>query len=416
MEREIISATIQDVRKLFIFKQHLYGEKLQGTFRNKMITILRDAGYIQWDPVTVVAPSHMISIWSRIGYFKAEELEKMMWNDREAFLHWVPTAWIVLTEDYPIFHSLMKNYPDSLRSGWTSHIEPAREFMESHKDLEYKVINHLRQGPANTAQLSGYGKKEKSNDGWSTGNEVTRLMFHLHMSGRVMVSGHSKNQNVWSLTDDYLPEWTVKTEFTYKELERRTAIRALKALGVASEQDIFGYFIRGRYLNLKSTLKDLYEEQEIVKVSIVGQPKSKSMFLLSEDVGRLDSIISEKGENEVNLVSPFDNLLTLRKRLKRLFNFEYSLEQFVPEKKRKYGTYVLPVLYGSEMVGRIDARLDRHAGILEIKSVYAEPGYEGDELIADKLMNRIEELANFLNAERIVFGNKKPEKWSNYLS
>ncbi len=338
-----------------------------------------------------------------------------MWDDRKAFLHWVPTAWIVLTEDYPLFYSLMRNYPDSLKRGWASHIDPAREFMNSHKELMNKVLTHLKRGPADTSQLSVYGKKQKSTDGWSSGNEVTQLLFHLHMSGKVMVTGHSGNQNIWALTENYLPEWAEKIEFSHDDLEKKTSLRALKALGIASEQDIFRYFVRGRYTNLKTTLKDLVDESDIVRVRIEGETKSRQMFILNEDAEKLHSISSDDWDKEVALISPFDNVVTLRERLERMFSFEYRLEQFVPKKQRKFGTYVLPVLYGSEMVGRIDARFDKQNATLTVNSVYAEQGYGEDETIGMKLMRKIEDLASFLGAETISIGNKKPEKWSRFL-
>ena len=415
MESERITTTLEAARRLTIWKQLLSGNTPEGTFKQKVTSVIRSTGYIQWDPVTVVAPSHLISLWSRIGNFDWSELDRMMWEDKDALFHWVPIAWIVLTEDYPIFYSLMKRYPDSMRKGWASHAGPAMKFLDSHQELKRRVIERLKNGPAETGHFRDYGKRKKSPDGWSSGNEVTQLLFHLHMAGEVMVAGHSKNQNVWALTEDFLPPGTVKSTLPVEELERITAIRALKALGVAPEFDIYRYFIRGRYTILKDILKQLVEDGEVVNVQIDGRPKSKPLFLLANDKRALDAIMSDKWEPQLNLISPFDNMITLRDRTQRMFNFDYILEQFVPKEKRKYGTYVLPILWDSNLVGRIDAKLDKARRTLNINGVFAEPGYGNDAVIGNKLHEKIGDFAKFLGAERIIYSEKKPEKWSKYL-
>ena len=416
METEIISTSLEAVRRLAISKQFLSGNAPEGPLNNRIKTIIRSIGYIQWDLVTVVAPSHIISIWSRIGRYDWSVLDKMMWNDKEILLHSVPTAWIVLAEDYSIFYSLMKRYPDSMRRGWASHVESAKKFLDSHKGLRQNVIRKLEEGPAETSQFKRYGRRTKSPDGWGTGSEVGQLLFHLQMTGEVMVSGHSGKQNVWSLADQFLPGGIDRTIIPQDELEKKTAERALKAMGAATERDIFVYFIRGRYIDIKGTMKQLLDDGTVITVRVDGKPGGKQLYLLSEDRNALDSIMKDKWEPRLNLISPFDNIITLRDRTKRVFNFDYKLEQFAPKDKRIYGTYVLPIMWGSNLVGRIDVKMDRNVNSLIINSVFAEPGFEGDSLIGEKLQEKIEEFASFLGTERIVFGAKKPEKWSRYLA
>ncbi len=416
METEIITTTLEAVKRLTLSKQFLAGNTPDGPFNNKLKTIMRNTGYIQWDPVTIVAPSHLISIWSRIGKFGLTELDKMMWKDKEAIFIWSPIAWIVLTEDYPIFHSLMKRYPDSMRRGWASHAVSARKFLDSHYELKQKVLGKLKEGPAETGQFRDYGSRKKSPDGWSFGNEVNELLFHLHMSGEVMVSGHSANQNIWILTDDFLPKWADRTIFSTEDLEKIGAQRALRALGVASEADIYRYFVRGRYTNLREILRQLVEDGKVVKVRIEGQTKDKPLYLLSEDKRTLDSIMSDRWEPRLNLISPFDNIITLRDRTQRMYNFNYILEQFVPKEKRKFGTYVLPIMWGSDFVGRIDVKLNKNQKTLNINGVFSEPGYDKEPTIGIKLSEKIGEFSEFLSVEKILYGEKKPEKWKKYLS
>ncbi len=416
MENEIISATPENVRRLFIYKQHLDRDSLRGSFREKFNSLMDDICFVQWDPVTVVAPSHLISIWSRIGKFKWAELDRQMWDEKSVFLHFTPTAMLVRMQDYPIFYSLMKNYPESLGNSWRSHIPPARKFIQDHKELRLQIMDKLRKGPADIKQFREFGKREKSQDGWSSGNEVTTMLYYLHMMGDVMVSGHVGNQNQWTITDEFLPEWVEKKDLPLNDMECIMAQKSLKALGIATATDINKYFVRGRYWNLNETLKRMVDESKILKVSIEGERKGRQMFINSEDVKTLEKIEKNGGTSGMKLISPFDNIISIRERLKRTFNFDYTLEQFFPKEKRKFGTYVLPILWNDQLVGRIDAKLEKKNGILQVNSVYAENGFEKVKEIGEKLDETVRDFAEFLNVEKVSYGNVRPDEWGRFLS
>ncbi len=407
---------MQDARRLFILKQHLQDFKVPGTFGDKVTSLIRDIGYIQWDPVSVVVPSHLISLWSRIGNFDHNELDTLMWKDRDVFLHWTPIAILALTEDYPAFYSLMKRYPDSLGKSWRSHIEPARKFIDSHEELREKVLERLKDSPADISAFRDLGKRDKITDGWSSGNEITTLLYHLHMMGEVMVSGHSGNQNTWALSDQFLPRGVDKTVLPVNQVDKIAAERSVKALGVARQYDINRYFVRGRYSNLGEALSRLEEDSRIIRVEIEGEPKRDAYYVHSDDVKLLERIGRDRWHPRIKLISPFDNLITIRERTRRMFSFDYTLEQFVPKEKRKYGTYVLPVLWDDRLVGRIDAKLERDRKTLLINSVHAEKGFEESSEIPERLSCVINEFADFLGASTVTYGRNKPQGWERYLT
>lgn len=411
----MITLTTEQARKLFLIKQHLVGDKLQGSFNEKVISLVRDIGFIQWDPVTTVAPSHLITLWSRIGRFEWNELENLMWDTKEIFLHWAPIAFLVLTEDYPIYHSLMLEYPDSLGKAWRSHIEPARKFLESHAELQKKLIEKLSSGPIETATLNNLGKKEKSVDGWSTGNEVTRLLIQLNMRGKVIVSGHVGNQNIWSLTDDFLPKKTQRKHLSVEDLEEKMAIRSLKALGVASDFDINRYFVRGRYRKQEEVIENMVSRGIIQNVRVNNQKGRRKYYILPDDLKLIENLDREPWEGNIKLISPFDNIISTRERAEKLFNFKYSLEQFVPKEKRVYGTYVLPILWQDKLVGRIDAKMDKVKHVLNIIAIYSEPGLEKELKIPQELSELLNDFAGFLGAESISYGSKMPDGWKKTL-
>ena len=109
-------------------------------------------------------------------------------------------------------------------------------------------------------------------------------------------------------------------------------------------------------------------------------------------------------------------MITLRDRVQKIFNFDYILEQFVPKEKRKFGTYVLPILWDSNLVGRIDAKFDKNKKILHINGVFAESEYGKDAVIGSRLGEKVEEFAEFLDAEKVLYGKTKPEKWAKHLT
>jgi len=205
-----ISTTAQAVRRLAVTKQHLSGRLPKKANREELVDLVRDLVYVQWDPVPIVAPSHIISIWSRVGEFRLTDLDRLLWVDKRFLLHWIPFASIVLTEDYPIYRSLMERYPESLARGWRNHIPRAKKFLAGHTDLRKRILSELRGGTLTLTQFKDYRTK-KSPDGWSSGSDVSTMLFHLHMKGEVVVVGRQGNQNLWGLTEKFLPR-VAKTE------------------------------------------------------------------------------------------------------------------------------------------------------------------------------------------------------------
>ena len=114
MNDETITTSLESVRRLFVTKQHLAFELPKQVSREHVLSVVRDLCYVQWDPIDAVAPSHVISLWSRLGSFKRSDLEGLLWDDRKLFMHWNP-ATLVPTEYYPMCYSLMKRYPVHLR-------------------------------------------------------------------------------------------------------------------------------------------------------------------------------------------------------------------------------------------------------------------------------------------------------------
>jgi uncharacterized protein YcaQ len=129
-----------------------------------------------------------------VGDFRLSDLEGLLWNEKRLFLHWVNfAASILLTEDYPLYYSMMIRYPESIGKSWGARKPRTRKYLAEHRALAKSILNQLKKEPLQQTQFAEY-VQTKSADGWSSGSEVSRMLFHLNMTGEVLVAGHQGNR------------------------------------------------------------------------------------------------------------------------------------------------------------------------------------------------------------------------------
>ncbi len=379
-----------------------------------MLSVVRDTCYIQWDPMAAVAPSHVIAFWSRVGKYRTADLDRLLWDEKRLFLHWAPMASIVLAEDYPIYSRLMRRYREPGIGSPSGHYARARKFLAEHKELRSRLLRELKAGPLRLDQFKDYTRTGRAADGWTSGSEVTRMLFLLLSMGEVMVVGHEGNQNVWGLTGNFPPRLSEKRESSEDEFEREAAQRAIRALGIAFAREVYVYFPRDRYLSLDKTLKRLAEESIIRRIKIEGLP-DKERFIHEKDVPLLESMQTDAWQPRMTLLAPFDNLIADRARSTRLFGFDYIHENYLPESKRKFGTFVHPILSGDKIIGRADLLEDKASGKLLVNSVHTERGAPSDKQTGTMIAETMEDLGEFLGTKEIVYTSRVPPAWKNAL-
>ncbi len=409
----MLSCSLEDARRLQVTKQHLSGKLPVRSTSEQMLSAVRDTCFIQWDPITAVAPSHVIAFWSRIGKFRLSDLDRLLWDERKFFLHWTPMASIVLTEDYPLYSALMRRYREPPAKTSIKYLIRARKFLADHKELRTRILNELKAGPLRLNQFKGYAPTGRAPDGWSSGSEISNMLFQLLKTGEVMVVGHEGNQNVWALTGDFPSKSAKNRELSEDEFEREAAQRALRALGIAFAREIYLYFPRDRYLALDTTLKQLEEESIIHRIKIEGIT-DKERFIHERDIPLLESI-DDKWQPRLTLLAPFDNLLGDRARTQRLFSFDYVHENFLSESKRKFGTFVHPILWGDRIIGRADLLKDKTTGKLLVNCVHAEPGIPVDKEIGQRIAETMEDFGEFLGTTEVVYTSRVPAAWKSSL-
>ncbi len=157
------------------------------------------------------------------------------------------------------------------------------------------------------------------------------------------------------------------------------------------------------------------EESAIRRLIVEGFSKRDERYIHDEDVPLLESMATSAWQPRMSLLPPFDNLICSTARTGRLFGFDYVREQFLPKEKRRFGTYVLPILWGDKIIGRIDPRLDKARAELVINAVHAEPGAPGDREVAAKIAETIARFAAFLGATRVTYTSRVPPAWKSSL-
>jgi uncharacterized protein len=414
-EGKVVETTLAHARRLVVTKQHLAGPRPRASADEAILSVVRDLCYVQWDPISVVAPAHVLALWNRLDRFRPADLDRLLWTERRLFEYCAHAASIVLTEDYPLYRSLMRRYPESLSSGWGAWRRHARRWIPAHARLRRRVLGQLRSGPLRVDQFADHRRSGKDAGGWGSASDVAAMLFHLQMSGDVMVVGHEGNQNLWGLSREFLPATVDTTSLDAREVERRSAQRALRALGLATPSEIRFYFVRGHYHRLQETLAELRDEGAILRVRVPELGPRDERYVHRDDVGLLDSRGTDPGEPRVSLLPPLDNLTCGRERTRKLFGFDHVVELYVPEAKRRFGYYVLPILYGETFVGRLDPRLDRSNRRLVVHAVHAEPRATRLPGLGPRIREAVDRLADFLGASKVTFPSRVPPAWSSAL-
>jgi uncharacterized protein YcaQ len=238
------------------------------------------------------------------------------------------------------------------------------------------------------------------------------------MQGKIMVAKRQGLNKFWDLAERVLPEWTPREKWSEREIVTRAAQTSLRALGVGTEKHISQHYIAGRYPQLRERLNELERAGEIERVEIRDSKHGAwkgTWYVHRADIPWLEQIERDEFQGRTVLLSPFDNLIRDRVRNLQFWNFDYKIEIYVPQAKRKYGYYVLPILHDDMLIGRIDPQMDRANGRLNINAVFLEPHAPRDLKTARAVRGAIEELGEFLGATKIRYGERVPEGWKRVL-
>jgi uncharacterized protein len=404
-------------RRMAVTRQRLAGPRPPAGAEGIM-EIIRDVRSLQLDPISVVARSHELVVWSRLGPYRMADLERLRWNDRAVFEYWAHAASIVLTEDYPIHSLLMRKYlkPQPKEGAWRRRL---RLWHEENQALRRYVLAALRRrGPLMLRDFEDRSVTGWHSGGWTTGRNVERMLDVLAVQGKVVVSGRVGGQKVFDLAERWFPDWTPRQRLSERQVEYRAAQLSLRGLGIATPKQIAFSFPGRRYHQLPGVLERLRKEGAIHQVRIVedGWERPGPWFVHADDLPLLDSLERGEWEPRTTLLSPFDNLVIDRDRAEALFGFRFRMEIYVPKTLRQYGYYVLPILHGDRIIGRLDPAMDRKRSILRVHAVHAEPDAPLDRATGRAIGSALQDLAEFLGATALEISATVPRGWKSRLS
>lgn len=221
-----------------------------------------------------------------------------------------------------------------------------------------------------------------------------------------MITERRNFQRVYDLTERVLPLETDTRVPDDEELGRFFVRRALNAYGVARENEIYEHIPAADRQIIATALRGLQEEGDVEAVRI--PELGNDLYYAMADTLERNEARGGAARSDVILLSPFDNLIILRDRTQRLFAFDYALECYLPKSKRKYGYFTLPILWGTDMVGRLDPAADRKRRILITRSLIFEPTFRESDAFLSAFSSKLVAFARFNGCERIEVGRISP--------
>lgn len=378
---------------------HLAAQQLQHPLKTQpspadMILAIRRMALLQIDTISVVARSPYLVLFSRLGCYPAEWLESAL-AERKIFEYWAHEACFIPIEDYRLLRHRMLN-PHNM--GWK--FNPAW-YAEHQTDIQALLQLIAEKGPVRSADFTA---DKRGSSGWWDWKPHKRHLETLFTSGELMVAERRNFHRVYDLRQNILPQWDDATQ----ALDQQTAefemlCRSAEALGIFKIEWLADYY-RLKRVNGKKIAARMLEDGLIRPVQVEGFAESwyvhQSSFdlLVQAESGKISSTLT-------TLLSPFDPVVWDRKRALELFNFDYRIECYTPEAKRKYGYFTLPILNRGEIIGRTDAKMHRKTGILEIKSLHLEPGIKIGTRRSRDVQQAISRFARWQGAGKIAVAN-----------
>jgi len=373
-----------------------------------VLDVIRRLGCIQIDTINVVERSHYLALWSRLGQYDKGYLDQLLCPDRKVFEYWAHAASIIPIEHYRYFMRVMRESRRNLKTR-------AQKRLGGKAKLLDKVLHEVkRRGPVSSKDFEEEGERKGKRVGWWDWKPAKIALEMLFNAGILMVAYRKNFQRYYDMTENVLPSDIDTTEPTEEERRRFFLKRAIDALGVANQVDMAGYYyewstrasLRGK--GLEVAVKELLHDDVLGEVTVEGDPEPNYMLTKDFDIAEKVARGDMECFNNITFLSPFDNLLWSRMRLKTLFNFATKLEAYLPRDKREFGYYAMNVLYRNRIIGRFDPKLHRDSEVLEIKSLRFEDHFRSDSVFEEELSQAFRSFMEFNNAKHITFGKIVP--------
>ena len=318
--------------------------------------VVRRLRLLQIDSVNVLTRAHYLPVFARLGPYPREALDRWIYQGRHMFEYWCHEQSYAPVGFHPMMRSRMRAMRDHR---W----KRVRELLEHEPEYVRSVLEEVGdRGPIPARLLSDPG--EKTGPWWGYGKGKVALAW-LFATGQVAVAHRVNFERWYDRPERVLPAEVLETpDPSSGASASRMVLEAAGALGIGTVPDLADYF-RMRITPTGRAVEQLVTRGDLREVAVAGWARPA---YVREDV------VLPRARRGTALLCPFDPLVWDRGRTERMFGFRYRIEIYTPRSKRVYGYYVLPLLMDGHLVGRVDAKADRKAGVLRIPAAYAEPG------------------------------------------
>ncbi|MDP9092765.1 MAG: winged helix DNA-binding domain-containing protein [Actinomycetota bacterium] len=362
--------------------------------------VLRQIAILQIDSVNVFARTHYMPLFSRLGPYSRDALDRLTAHTsgpvrRELFEYWAHEASIIPVELQPLLRWRMAR---AHADAWGGMRRIARDNPKLLQDITRLVAEH---GPVRANETGVRPPTRKPGQMWNWHDGKIALEY-LFWSGQITAARRVNFERYYDIPQRVLPASVLALPTPSVEAAQRQLVRiAARAYGVATEADLGDYFRLPR-AESKARVAELSSAGELDVVAVEGWNQPAYLWPGARRPRRITARA---------LLSPFDSLIWFRERAERLFGFRYRIEIYTPSIKRQYGYYVLPFLLGDALVARVDLKSDRKAGVLRVQAAYLEQGAD-PHYVAAELAAELATTARWLGLGSIVVmprGDLAPE-------
>ena len=391
------SQALARLRRLALAAQGLLQVKPYGSGLAGARKAINHIGYVQIDTISVVERAHHHVFHSRVPNFKPSMTNQML-IDGDIFEYWAHAAAFLPISDF----RFSLPYKHAIKNGQT----------HWYKDRDEKLMGELlvrirSDGPLRSRDVQTSTKKRA---GWWDWKPAKKALEQLYMEGDLMVSNREGFQKTYDLTERVLPSHVNTQMPSMEEVAAHILDRQLQCHGLISLKELI--YHQRRNTGLRKTVNDLVKER-------LAQHTLEQFKVASGEVYILEKGILEhrlpRLNNRMLILSPFDNSIIQRGRLKTLFQYGYQLECYVPASKRQYGYFCLPLLYRDQFVGRMDCKAHRKTGQLEIKSLYFDQHNFEEELVIAEFVKATKKFCHFQQCNSVFLTKSHPKHLTQHL-
>ncbi|WP_145414667.1 winged helix-turn-helix domain-containing protein [Paenibacillus xylanexedens] len=399
----MIRLTKQQARQFLLLKHGLVGEH-QYDGKSGVMEFTRQVGCIQYDPIDICGKNAELVLQSRIRGFSKNMLEELVYQDRLLMDYPDKNLAIIPVEDWPYFERYR---------------QAARQHAESYPQMETltrQVRSYIQQvGPVSSNELNALQLEGdftwRSAIHWSSGNNVSRsVLEQMYSTGELVIHHKKGTRKYYDLAEKHIRADVLHApEPLLNELDHHKwrVLRRIGAVGLlwnrASDAWLNIWGLKTEQRN--RAFHELLLEDRIVAVEV--EQMKERLYCRTEDVPMIERILQNPElQSRCELIAPLDNLMWDRKLIYALFEFDYKWEIYTPALKRKFGYYVLPLLYGDRFIGRAEIIVERKSGRLVVKRVWYEKDMQSTEELVAVVKECFERFAIFNHCETILIEGK----------